>query len=146
MTFIFLAHLGVFQHAHDHREVLFIFRGFLKQHEDDSLQECGFGLRPEWIGFMAALRRGGLDQVVDQLQYVFFIPQIAERIVAIRLLQIHKVQNAHVVALLFEVAARGKKHFRFGVCYDIIGVCGQDIGQHKAACLGRAAAANDQHV
>ena len=111
MPFIFLAHLGVFQHAHDHREVLLIFRCFLKQHEDDGLQECGFGLRPERIGLVAALRRGGLDQVIDQLQHVLFVAQIAEWIVAVRLFQIHKVQNAHVVALLFEVTARGKQHF-----------------------------------
>ena len=146
MPFIFLAHLGAFQHAHDHREVLLVFRGFLKQHEDDRLQECGFGFGPERIGLVAALRRGGLDQVVDQLQHVLFVAQIAEWIIAVRLLQIHKVQNAHVVALLFEVAARGKQHFRFGVCYDIIGVCGQDVRQHKTACFGCAAAADDQHV
>ena len=146
MPFIFLAHLGVFQHAHDHGEILLVFRGFLKQHEDDRLQECGFGFGPERIGLMAALRRGGLDQVIDQLQHILFVAQVAERIVAVRLFQIHKVQNAHVVALLFEIAARGKQHFRFGVCYDIIGVCGQDIGKNKAARFGRAAAADDQHV
>ena len=133
-------------YAHDHREVLLIFRCFLKQHEDDGLQECGFGFGPKRIRLMAALRRGGLDQVVDQLQHVLFVAQIAERIVTVRLFQIHKVQNAHVVALLFEIAARGKQHFRFGVCYDIIGVCGQDIRQHKTACFGCAAAADDQHV
>ena len=83
MPFIFLAHLGIFQYAHDHREVLLIFRCFLKQHEDDSLQECGFGFGPEWVGLMAALWRGGLDQVIDQLQHVLFIPQIAERIITI---------------------------------------------------------------
>ena len=94
----------------------------------------------------SALRGGGLDQVIDQFQHILFVAQIAEWIVAVRLFQIHKVQNAHVVALLFEVAARGKQHFRFGVCYDIIGVCGQDIRQHKAARFGRTAAANDQHV
>ena len=146
MPFIFLAHLGVFQHAHDHGEVLLIFWGFLKQHEDDRLQECGFGFGPERVGLVAALWRGGLDQVIDQFQHVLFVAQVAERIVAVRLFQIHKVQNAHVIALLFEIAARGKQHFRFGVCYDIIGVCGQDIRQHKAARLGRAAAADDQHV
>ena len=30
--------------------------------------------------------------------------------------------------------------------YSLIGVCGQDIRQHKAACFCRAAAADDQHV
>ena len=44
MPFIFLAHLGIFQYAHDHGEVLLVFWGFLKQHEDDRLQERGFGL------------------------------------------------------------------------------------------------------
>jgi len=111
MPFIFLAHLGVFQHAHDHGEILLVFRGFLKQHEDDRLQECSFGFGPEWVGLVTALRRGGLDQVIDQLQHVLFVAQIAEWIVAVRLFQIHKVQNAHVVALLFEVTARGKQHF-----------------------------------
>ena len=111
MPFIFLAHLGVFQHAHDHREVLLIFRCFLKQHENDGLQECGFGFGPERVGLVAALRRGGLDQVIDQLQYILFVAQVAERVISVRLFQIHKVQNAHVIALLLEVAARGKQHF-----------------------------------
>ena len=95
---------------------------------------------------MAALRRGGLDQVVDQLQHVLFVTQIAKRVISVRLFQIHKVQNAHVVALLFKVTARGKQDFGFRVRNDVVCVCGQDIGQHKAARLGRAAAANDQHV
>ena len=83
MPFIFLSHLGVFQHAHDHREVLLIFRGFLKQHEDDRLQECGFGFGPEWVGLVAALWGSGLDQVVHQLQHILFVAQIAERIITI---------------------------------------------------------------
>ena len=98
-------------YAHDHREVLLIFRCFLKQHEDDGLQECSFGFGPERVGLVAALWGGGLDQVIDQLQHVLFVAQIAERIVAVRLFQIHKVQNAHVIALLLEVAARGKQDF-----------------------------------
>ena len=146
MPFIFLAHLGVFQHPHDHGKVLLVLRRFLKQHEDDSLQQCGFGLRPKWVGLMAALRRGGLDQVIDQLQHVFFIPQIAEGVISVRLLQIHKVQNAHIVALLFEITAGCKQDFGFGVRDDIIRVRGEDIGQHEAACFSRAAAADDQHV
>ena len=83
MPFIFLAHLSIFQHAHDHREVLLVFWGFLKQHEDDGLQECGFGLGPERVGLVAALWGGGLDQVVDQLQHILFVTQIAKRIVAV---------------------------------------------------------------
>ena len=110
MPFIFLAYLGIFQHAHDHREVLLVLWCFLKQHEDDRLQECGFGFGPKRIGLVAALWGGRLDQVIDQLQHVLFVAQIAERVVAVRLFQIHKVQNAHVVALLFEVTARGKQH------------------------------------
>ena len=125
---------------------MLILRSFLKQHEDDGLQECGFGFCPEWVGLVAALRGGRLDQVIDQLQYVLFVAQIAEWIVAVRLFQIHKVQNAHIVALLFEVAARGKQHFGFWVRNDVVRVCGQDIRQHKASRFCRAAAADDQHV
>ena len=46
---VLLLDLRVFQYPHDHGEVLLIFRGLLKQHEDDGLQQCSLGFRPEWI-------------------------------------------------------------------------------------------------
>ena len=64
---IVLLHFGIFQHTHHHGKILLIFRRFLEQHEDDGLQQCCLGLRPERIGLMTALGRRCLDQRVDQL-------------------------------------------------------------------------------
>ena len=75
--------LEVFQHPHDHGEVLLILRGLLKQHEDDGLQQRGLRLGPEGVGLMAALWRGGLDEVIDQPQGVLLVPQVAEGVVAV---------------------------------------------------------------
>ena len=80
---IVLPHFGIFQHTHHHGKILLIFRRFLEQHEDDGLQQCCLGLRPERIGLVTALGRRCLDQRVDQLQRVFFIPQVAERVIAV---------------------------------------------------------------
>ena len=71
---VLFLHLGVFQHPHDHGEVLLILWGLLKQHEDDGLQQRGLRLGPEGVGLMAALWRGGLDEVIDQPQGVLLVP------------------------------------------------------------------------
>ena len=79
---------------------------------------------------MAALWRGGLDEIVHQPQHILFVPQVAEGIVSVRLLQVDEVQHPDVIALALEVAARGSQHLHFGVCNDIIGVGLQDIWLH----------------
>lgn len=59
---------------------------------------------------MTPLGRGGLNEIVHQLQSVFFVPQVAEWIVSVGLLQIHKVQHPDIVPLAFEVAACSSQH------------------------------------
>ena len=71
---------------------------------------------------MAALGRGRLDQRIHQLQSVFLVPQVAEGVIAVRLLQIYKVQHADVIALLFQVSARVGQDFHFRVRDHIIGI------------------------
>ena len=79
---------------------------------------------------MTALWSGGLDEVVHQPQHILFIPQVAEGVVSIRLLQVHQVQHTDVIALTFEVSARGGQHLHLGVRNDIIGVGLQDVWLH----------------
>ena len=143
---IILPDFSVFQHAHDHGKVLFILRRFLVQHEDDGLEQSCFGLRPEWVGLMTALGRGCLDQRIHQLQCVFFIPQVAKGVITVRLFQIHKIQHPDVIAPFFQVSARVGQDFHFRVRDHIIGIGLQDVGLHITASLGRAAAADDQHI
>ena len=143
---IVLLHFGIFQHTHHHGKILLIFRRFLEQHEDDGLQQCCLGLRPERVRFMTALGHRGLDQRVDQLQRVLFIPQIVERIIAVRLRQIHQIQHSDVVSLPFQIPSGGGQHLHLRVRDHIVAVCFQNIGLDIAARLSSAAAANDQHI
>ena len=53
---------------------------------------------------MAAFGRGRLDQRIHQLQSIFLVPQVAEGVIAVRLLQIYKVQHADVIAPFFQVS------------------------------------------
>jgi len=117
---IILSDFSVFQHAHDHGEILLVLRGLLVQHENDGLEQSCFGLRPEGVGLMAALGRGCLNQRVHQLQCVFFIPQVAEGIIAVRLLQIDEVQHADVIALLFQIPSGCGQHLHLRICNDIV--------------------------
>ncbi len=66
--------------------------------------------------------------------------------ISVRLFQIDEAQYTHVISLFSEIPAGRKQDFGFGVRDDIVGVGGQDIGQHKAARFGRAAATDNQHV
>ena len=143
---IVLLHFGIFQHTQHHGKILLIFRRFLEQHEDDGLQQCCLGLRPERIGLVTALGRRCLDQRVHQLQRVLFIPQIAERVIAVRLRQIHQIQHPDVVSLPLQIPSGGGQHLHLRVRDHIVAVCFQNVGLDIAAGFGRAAAANDQHI
>ena len=70
---IFLFHLGIFQHSHDHGKILLIRRRLLMEHEDDGLEKRCLRLSPERVRLMASLGRGRLDQRVHQLQRVLFV-------------------------------------------------------------------------
>ena len=59
---------------------------------------------------MAALGRGGLDEIIHQPQGILLIPQIAEGIVSIRLLQVDQIQYPDVVAVLLQPASGGNQH------------------------------------
>ena len=93
---------------------------------------------------MAALGRGGLDEIVDQSQHVLFVPQVAERIIAIALLQVDKIQHTDVITLAFEVAACGQQDFGFGVrdhIIDVADIPGEQLvlllSEHGVDLLGR---------
>ena len=146
VVLVVLFYLRVFQHPHDHGKVLLGLRRLLKQHEDDGLQQRRFGLGPERIRLMAVLGCCGLNEVIDKPQGILLVPDIAEGVVSVRLLQIDKVQHPHIVALAFEVAAGGSQHLHFGIGDHIVGVGLQNVRQDIAAGLGRAAAADDQYV
>ena len=62
----------------------------LKQHEDDGLQQRRFGLGPKRIRLMAVLGCCGLNEVIDKPQGILLVPDIAEGVVSVRLLQIDK--------------------------------------------------------
>lgn len=55
-----------------------------------------------------------LDQRIHQLQSIFLIPQVAEGVIAVRLFQIHEIQHADVIALLFQVSAVSVRTSIFG--------------------------------
>ena len=95
---------------------------------------------------MTALGRRCLDQCVDQLQRVLFIPQITERVIAVRLRQIHQIQHSDVVSLPFQIPSGGGQHLHLRVRDHIVAVCFQNVGLDIAAGLSGAAAANDQHI
>ena len=95
---------------------------------------------------MAIFRCGSLDQIVHQAQSVLFIPQVAEGIIAVALLQIHQIQDPDIVAVLLQPAACGKEDLTFGVCDNIIGVSFQNVRFHIAPALARTGTADHQHV
>ena len=51
-----------------------------------------------------------------------------------------------IILMLFQEAPEYEQNFGFRVRNDVVRVCGQDVRQHKTACFGCAAAADDQHV
>ena len=95
---------------------------------------------------MAALWCGSLDEVIDQLEDIFFISQIAEWVVSVRLLQVDQVEHPDVIPFAFQPSSCRSEHLHLRVGHDIIGVGRQNVWFHIAAGLGRAAAANNQDV
>ena len=95
---------------------------------------------------MAALWCGSLDEIINQLEDIFFISQIAEWVIPVRLLQVDQIEYSDVISLAFQPPSGGCEHLHFRVGNDIIGVGLQNVWFHIAAGLGRAAAANNQDV
>ena len=95
---------------------------------------------------MTAFRGGGLDEIVHQLESVLLIPQIAEGVVAVALLQVDQIEHPDLVPVLLQPAASGSEHLLLRVGDHIVGIGLQDVGFHIAPGLGRAAAANNQDV
>lgn len=96
---------------------------------------------------MASLGGCGLDEIGHQLQHILVIPEIHEGIVSIALGKVHKVEDANVVPLAFEEAARGIEDFHLGIGdHHAASVALQYVGFDKPARLGRTAAADDQHI
>ena len=95
---------------------------------------------------MAVLGCGCLNKIIDQPQGILFVPQVAERVVPIRLLQIHQIEYPDVIALAFQPAAGGQQDLRFWICNYIVGICLQHIGFYIASSFGRSTPANDQHI
>ena len=87
-----------------------------------------------------------MDQIVHQFQCVFFISQVAEWVVPVRLFQVDQVEHPDVIPLAFQVAPSGQQHLGLRVSNDIISVGLQNVWFYIAAGLGRAAAANNQDV
>ena len=110
------------------------------------MQQSGFSLRPKGITFVTPFWRSGLDQVVHQPEGVLLIPQIAEGVVPVRLLQVDQIQHPDVVAVLFQPASGGDQHLHFRVGNDIIGVGLQDVGNHIRPTLTGAGTAYYQHI
>lgn len=71
---------------------------------------------------------------------------LAERVIAVRLRQIHQIQHSDVVSLPFQIPSGGGQHLHLRVRDHIVAVCFQNVGLDIAAGFGRAAAANDQHI
>ena len=95
---------------------------------------------------MAALWCGSLDEIINQLEDIFFISQIAEWVIPVRLLQVDQIEYSDVISLAFQPPSGGCEHLHFRVGNDIIGIGLQNVWFHIAAGLGRAAAANNQDV
>lgn len=95
---------------------------------------------------MAALWCGGLDEIINQLEDIFFISQIAEWVIPVRLLQVDQVEHPDVIPFAFQPPSGGCEHLHFRVGNDIIGVGLQNVWLDIAAGLSRAAAANNQDV
>lgn len=83
---------------------------------------------------------------IDQLEDIFFVSQIAEWVVSVRLLQVDQVEHPDVISFAFQPPSGRSEHLHFRVSNDIIGVGLQNVWFHIAAGLGRAAAANNQDV
>ena len=108
------------------------------------LKERRLSFRPKRIRFMAALWCGGLDEIINQLEDIFFISQIAEWVIPVRLLQVDQVEHPDVIPFAFQPPSGGCEHLHFRVGNDIIGVGLQNVWLDIAAGLSRAAAANNQ--
>ena len=80
---IFFAYLGILHHQHHGFKVLLLRWCLAHEVEHQGRVQGNLGFLPEGVIGTGVSRRGVLNQIVDQLQSVFFIPQIAEGVVSV---------------------------------------------------------------
>ncbi len=133
-------------HFHDHREVLFIGRGFIVEIEHQRQQEHLCRLIPKGVLALTALGRGVLEQVRHQPLDVVVAAEIDKRVVAVAFLHVDKVDHLNVVPLGFQQVPGVPQQFALGIEAHKAGVGVHDIGLCEKPRLARAGAAAHQNI
>ena len=81
---IFLLCAAVFNHIQNRFHVLIFGRGFVEQVKHERGVKRRFRFLPEWIICFCTFRRGVFDEIVDQLEHVRILSDVAKRVVAVR--------------------------------------------------------------
>ena len=146
VALVLLAHLGIFHHEQHGFKILFLRWGFAHEVEHQGGVQGNLGLLPEGVIAGGISWSGVLDEVVDELQHILLIPQIAERVVAIGLTGVDQVKHLHIVALLGQQMAGGAQNLTLGICDKKRTVGAQHTRQAEEPCLTGAGTAYHQNV
>ena len=115
---VILPHVTGSQHFHNHREVLFLRRCFVKEIIHQGFQQNLRHLIPKGVVTVCAFRRGTLKQIGYKLLHVILVPQIYKRVITMAFRHIDKVKYAYLITALFEKITGVTEQFALGVKAD----------------------------
>ena len=146
VAFVLLAHLRIFHHEQHGFKILFLRWRFAHEVEHQGGVQSNLSLLPEGIIAGGVPWGSVLDEIVDELQHILLVPQIAKRVVAIRLAGVDQVKHLHIVALLNQQMAGGAQDLALGVRDEKRTVGAQHTRQAEKPCLTGAGATHHQNV
>ena len=118
------------KHFHYHREILFFFRCFISQKENQCQQQHRSCCIPEWIVRLTAFWCSRFEQVRHQSLHIVIILQIYKRVIAMALFHIYQVKHSYFITFFFQkipgisqIFPFWIKHHKRGICLHQIRLC-----------------------
>ena len=124
---IFFLCAAVFDHVENGFHVLIFGRCFVEQVKHERCVKRRFRFLPERIICLCAFWRGVFDEIVDQLEYICILADIAKGVVAVRFRRVDQVKNAQNITFLQKQISDGTEHFALWVSDDEAGICKHEI-------------------
>lgn len=91
---------AVLDHGEHHFHGLLIRRRLMEKVEHKGGVEGNFGFFPKGIVLCGVLRRGVLNEIVDQPEHIWVLADITERVIAVGMARLNEVEHLDNISLL----------------------------------------------
>ena len=133
---------AVLDHGEHHFHGLLIGRRLMEKVKHKGGVEGNFGFLPKGVILACVLRRGALNEVVDQPEHIGVLADIAERVIAVGMARLDQIEHLDDIALLQKKWGDSADELTLRIGADKARIGKEQIWLYDKAGLSRAAAAD----